>query len=380
MTVKKPWTSTTPNSSEPKFHGTPIIEDKHGKILRPITRGQQYLLEAIEQNDIIFVNGPAGCGKSAIATWYGIAGIDSGEYDNLVLTRPILEAGENLGFLPGTFEEKVAPYMQPLYDFISMIKGPNPISAGNPKDHPTQYPVSTYKKKKAGNYKDDKYKTEYAVTPVERKSSNEDFYKKVNVCPLAYLRGTTKSRSFMLLDEAQNTTKQQMQLLLTRMGQGSKLVITGDIAQSDLERKSDSVFRHAQQILKGVHGIAMVTLGIEDICRHKLVKDIIIRYSKSESAGYDKSMVVRHRPEEYDFDSDNIDGDIDEDISEPKNEANINHYAHLAPPKVTKLPKKGLKKIIIQDAVGDDKFDKDKDICDDECIEHIESEPIDSDK
>src|SRR5574343_541954 len=196
-------------ANNPKFHGTPIIEDKHGKILRPITRGQQELLEAMESNDIVFVNGPAGTGTTVVATWYGIAGIDSGIYDQLVLTSPIVEAGEELGFLPGTFE--------------------------------------------------------------------------VNVCPLAYLRGSTKAKSFIILDEAQNVTTTQMKLMLTRLGYGSKLVICGDINQSDLERSSMSGFREAQKLLGGVDRIGFVHLDINDIVRHKLIRDIIIRYENKNS-------------------------------------------------------------------------------------------------
>lgn len=339
MTRKTDWSSPNANNTTSTFHGTPIIEDKNGKILRPITRGQEHLLKAIEQNDIIFVNGPPGCGKSAIATWYGIAAVDRLEFEHLILTRPILEAGENLGFLPGTIEEKVAPYMAPLFDFLSMVKGENPLTNPHKQEVKPVIPMSNYKKKKEGKYKND-YKGEYKETPIQKTSGNEDFYKKVNVCPLAYLRGTTKARSFILLDEAQNCTKQQIRLMLGRIGVGSKLIITGDINQVDLARKSDSGFVHAQKILKGVRGITSVTLSVDDICRHRLVKDIIIRYTEADSRDMNNSPVYRHIPEDYDF-SDDVD-DITEDASidtipDIKQEA----------PVVRKLPKKTLKKVVI---------------------------------
>ena len=181
---------------QPKFHGDIIINDKNGKALRAITRGQQDLLEALDTNDIVFVNGPAGTGKTHVATWYGIDGIDKGEYENLVLTRPIVEAGEELGFLPGTFEEKVAPYMQPLYEAIELVKGkrltPEMVSHIESNSPPE---TSKYRKKKIG-------KGEMQPPPPRPKlKSNDDFYRKVNVCPLAYLRGATKNKSFIILDE-----------------------------------------------------------------------------------------------------------------------------------------------------------------------------------
>lgn len=298
-----------------KFHGDVIINDKNGKALRAITRGQQLLLETIEKNDIIFVNGPAGTGKSVVSTWYGIAGIDKGIYDNLVLTRPIVEAGEELGFLPGTFEEKVAPYMQPLYEAIEVVKGKRitpEMAAHFESKQPPQ--LSNYRKKKVGKGEMDIPK------PRQKINSNEEFYKRVNVCPLAYLRGTTKAKSFIILDEAQNVTKTQMKLMLTRLGHGSKLIVCGDIKQSDLERKSDSGFRHAQSILKGVKGIGFISLGIEDIVRHRLIKDIIIRYDMSENNNgfIDKAEVYNNRnnlDNDYDFDEDD-DYEDDELIDE----------------------------------------------------------------
>lgn len=303
-----------------KFNGDVIIKDKHGKQLRAITRGQQELLVALDQNDIIFVNGPAGTGKTVVATWYGIDGIDRGDYEHLVLTRPIVEAGEELGFLPGTFEEKVAPYMQPLYEAIEVVKGKRitPEMASHIESH-SKPDVSKYRKKKIS-------KGEQEAQPYKKIESNEDFYRKVNVCPLAYLRGSTKARSFIILDEAQNVTKTQMKLMLTRLGYGSKLVICGDINQSDLERKSDSGFRQAQQILQGVHGIGFVTFGVEDIVRHKLIRDIIIRYEKTDSKNTPSNEVYSNREfldDDYDFEDEGDDANdrpIDESESDNNSE------------------------------------------------------------
>lgn len=315
MPSKKTWSSPNPSNSEPKFHGTPIIEDRHGKTLRPITRGQQDLLEAIERNDIVFVNGPAGTGKSVISTWIGIAGIDAGEYEHLVLTRPIVEAGEELGFLPGTFEEKVAPYMQPLYEAIEVVKGKRVMPEHAKPEQPV--PPSKYKIKKGVDFKASRKPEPTKAIP----SPNDDFYKKVNVCPLAYLRGTTKSRSFIILDESQNVTSVQMKMMLTRLGYGSKLVVCGDINQSDLDGRAKSGFREAQQILKGVKGIGFITLGIDDIVRHKLIKDIIIRYeqknNKSKGDVYSNREFIENERDlrNYDFDEE---PEEKEDDTEPE--------------------------------------------------------------
>lgn len=313
-------------ANTPKYHGTPIIEDKHGKILRPITRGQQDLLEAMESNDIVFVNGPAGTGKTVIATWYGIAGIDAGLYDQLVLTRPIVEAGEELGFLPGTFEEKVAPYMQPLYEAIEVVKGKRITTEMDTKIGATQQ-QNSYRDKKG------MLKKKPTNDAPSRKAQNEDFYKRVNVCPLAYLRGSTKSKSFIILDEAQNVTTTQMKLMLTRLGQGSKLIVCGDINQSDLERSSMSGFREAQKLLQNVDRIGFVHLDINDIVRHKLIRDIIIRYeskqAKRNSDVYSNRFDNEHENENFrdlrNFDLDDDDDDDDDKKGEPYDDSDPNY-------------------------------------------------------
>lgn len=247
-----------------QFSGQEIIRDRHDRPIYTKTVGQQRLVDAINSNDIIFVNGPSGTGKTAIATWIGIAGLDAGAYERLVLTRPVVAGGEELGFLPGSLDEKVAPYMQPLYDAISLIKG----RREKPEDAIKKMPVLTNKEKKAKKKSKDS----------EEAFSNNDFYSKVQVCPLAYIRGSTLAKSFIVCDEFQNTTIEQMKMMLTRLGKDSKMVICGDPNQSDLPKKVRSGFVHAQGLLRGVPRIGFVTLGIDDIVRHRLIKEIICRY------------------------------------------------------------------------------------------------------
>jgi len=251
------------------FCGQEIIRDRHNRPIYTKTEGQDKLVDAIKNNDIIFVNGPSGTGKTVISTWVGIAGIDNGIYEKLVLTRPVVTGGEELGFLPGGLDEKVAPYMQPLYDAISLIKG----RRVKPEEQVKQMPAMTNKEKKAK--KKDKN--------IDEIFSNTDFYSKVQVCPLAYIRGSTLAKSFVVCDEFQNTTVAQMKMMLTRLGKDSKMVICGDPNQTDLPDRVTSGFVHAQKLLKGVPRIGFVTLGVDDIVRHKLIKEIILRY---EVPGY----------------------------------------------------------------------------------------------
>jgi phosphate starvation-inducible PhoH-like protein len=252
------------------FCGTEIIRDRHDRPIYTKTEGQQRLVDAINSNDIIFVNGPSGTGKTAIATWVGIAGLDDGAYERLVLTRPVVTGGEELGFLPGSLDEKIAPYMQPLYDAISLIKG----RREKPEDTIKKMPVLTDKEKRS---------KKKSKKNVEESFSNNDFYSRVQVCPLAYIRGSTLSKSFIVCDEFQNTTIAQMKMMLTRLGKDSKMIICGDSNQTDLPPKVTSGFMHAQNLLRGVPRIGYVTLGIDDIVRHRLIKEIILRY---EVPGY----------------------------------------------------------------------------------------------
>jgi phosphate starvation-inducible protein PhoH and related proteins len=334
------YSSPNPNNSDPKFHGTPIIEDKHGKILRPITKNQQILYESIQQNDIIFVNGPAGTGKTCISTWVGIAGIDSGKYEQLILTRPIQTSGEDLGFLPGTIDEKVSPFMEPLFSAIEQVKGKRITTEHVKEDNQTQTPTSKYKSKK-GIDKYNKPRMSSTITP-----SNEDFYKKVQVCPVAYMRGATKAKSFIVIDEAQNLTSTQIRLIITRIGYGSKLIICGDATQSDLDGRVKSGFREAQTLLKGINGIGFITMTFDDIVRHRIIKDILIRYANYDAKSY-KSYNNREFIENeqdlrnYDFtddDYDDDDDDYDYDDDDDDDDMNIElDYTNIESPKVTKI-------------------------------------------
>ena len=250
------------------FRGTEIIRTKKGKPIYARTEGQQALVDAISANDIIFVNGPSGTGKTAIATWLGIAGIDAGQYDRLVLTRPVVTSGEELGFLPGTMDEKVAPYMQPLYDAISLIKGGRDEKLTEPEL------ADLISSKERKRLKAERKKEEAR----ERKS----FYDLVQVCPLAYIRGSTLANSFIVCDEFQNVTVSQMKTMLTRLGRNSKMVICGDSQQCDLPSKVESGFSHAMELLRGLRRVGFVELGVDDIIRHRLIKDIILRYERPE--------------------------------------------------------------------------------------------------
>ena len=319
-----------------KYNGHAIIEDKNGKTLRAMTRGQDRLIETIEDNDIIFVNGPAGCGKTVIATWLGIAAIDENRYERLVLTRPIVTAGEDLGFLPGTFEEKVAPFMQPIFEAIARIKGGRPeefikggIGAHVQKPLPaTQQPVSNYKKKKL----------DIGETTIEK--NNSEFYKKVSVCPLAYLRGATKANSWLVVDEAENITSDQMFMMLSRIGHNSKMIICGDVMQSgDLKRGVKSGFLEAQRLLKGISRISTVTLSTDDIVRNSIIKSIILRYANKDKYLFNTEGNRNYtEPLNYDDESQPHAPDVElPDDSffndEPREEPD---YENLPPPKVRK--------------------------------------------
>ena len=252
------------------FRGTEIIRTRKGNPIYARTQGQQDLVDAISKNDIVFVNGPSGTGKTAVATWIGIAGIDAGQFDRLVLTRPVVTSGEELGFLPGTMDEKVAPYMQPLYDAISLIKGGRDEKLVEP-DIPQLLTAKEKKRMRARREEEDA-------------RDKKDFYDLVQVCPLAYIRGSTLGNSFIVCDEFQNVTVSQMKTMLTRLGRNSKMVICGDAEQCDLPSRTPSGFTHAIELLKGVKRIGFVELGVEDIVRHRLIKDIILRYERPEAA------------------------------------------------------------------------------------------------
>ena len=196
-------------------------------------------MDAIKKDTVVFGVGPAGTGKTYLAVCMAVSAFKSRQVEKIILTRPAVEAGEKLGFLPGDLQTKVDPYLRPLYDALQEMLG-----------------LDTYAKL------------------MERQV--------IEVAPLAYMRGRTLSNAFIILDEAQNTTKEQMKMFLTRMGEGSKMVVTGDITQIDLDGK-DSGLVHATNILEGVEGISVCRLTAKDVVRHPLVMRIIHAYEKDAS-------------------------------------------------------------------------------------------------
>ena len=212
-----------------------------GKIIRPKTLGQKKYVDAIKRSSIVFGVGPAGTGKTYLAVALAVYALKNKEIDKLILTRPAVEAGEKLGFLPGDMNEKVDPYLRPLFDALQEMMG------------------------------QDAY-----LRHIERGS--------IEIAPLAYMRGRTLSNSFIILDEAQNTTKEQMKMFLTRMGENSRIVVTGDVTQIDLPKNVKSGMIDAIEVLDGVEGIEIVKLTAKDVVRHELVTRIIQAYEKAESA------------------------------------------------------------------------------------------------
>lgn len=212
-----------------------------GKIIRPKTLGQKKYVDAIKRSSIVFGVGPAGTGKTYLAVALAVYALKNKEIDKIILTRPAVEAGEKLGFLPGDMNEKVDPYLRPLFDALQEIMG------------------------------QDAY-----LRHIERGS--------IEIAPLAYMRGRTLSNSFIILDEAQNTTKEQMKMFLTRMGENSRIVVTGDVTQIDLPKNVKSGMIDAIEVLDGVEGIEIVKLTAKDVVRHELVTRIIQAYEKAESA------------------------------------------------------------------------------------------------
>jgi len=208
-----------------------------GKPLRPKTLGQKKYVESIRKKDIVFGIGPAGTGKTYIAVAMAVHAFKNKEVQKIILTRPAVEAGERLGFLPGDLQEKVDPYLRPLYDALYDVLG-----------------------------------RDSALRLKEKEA--------IEVVPLAYMRGRTLDNSFIILDEAQNTTKEQMKMFLTRMGFGSKIVVTGDVTQVDLPRGKKSGLVEATKVLKNVKGIDFCYLKDVDVVRHELVKKIIVAYDK----------------------------------------------------------------------------------------------------
>lgn len=216
-----------------------IVTTASGKPIKPKTLGQKVYIDRIKENDVVFGIGPAGTGKTYLAVAMAIRAFKNKEVNRIILTRPAVEAGESLGFLPGDLQDKVDPYLRPLYDALFEIFG-----------------FDTY----------------------------ENLLEKgvIEVAPLAYMRGRTLDNSFVILDEAQNTTYEQMKMFLTRLGYGSKAIITGDITQIDLPRGKNSGLKSASKILRDVKGIGFMEFSSIDVVRHPLVQRIINAYEEAD--------------------------------------------------------------------------------------------------
>lgn len=217
-----------------------ITRDYNGKPIRVKNVGQNNYVNAVKRNDIVFGVGPAGTGKTFLAVAMAVAALRKGEVKRILLTRPAVEAGENLGFLPGDLKEKVDPYLRPLYDSLYTILG-----------------------------------VEHTGRLMEREI--------IEVAPLAYMRGRTLDDAFVILDEAQNTTSQQMKMFLTRLGFGSKMIINGDVTQIDLPRGTRSGLIHSTKILNNVSGVGVIQFSTTDVIRHPLVGEVIKAYESEEA-------------------------------------------------------------------------------------------------
>ena len=224
------------NGNQSNILESTILYGKNGAISAR-SKGQEDYINKVRNNDIVFSVGPAGTGKTYLAVAFAVSALENREIDRIVLCRPAVEAGENLGFLPGDLKEKVDPYLTPLYDALrSMMPS----------------------------------------TRLKPLLSNNT----IEIIPLAYMRGRTLNNAFMILDEAQNATTTQMKMFLTRLGVNSKTIITGDVTQVDLPKKSESGLIQVIDLLKKIDGIEFCMLSPSDVVRHKLVKDIIKAYDK----------------------------------------------------------------------------------------------------
>ena len=225
-----------------QMHRDVLAHTRRGEEICARTFGQWQYIQAIRTHEITFGIGPAGTGKTYLAAVLAVQALQNQECERLILTRPAVEAGEKLGFLPGDLQQKISPYLRPLYDALYDLLDPVRIPQ-----------------------------------LLERGV--------VEVAPLAYMRGRTLNRAFIILDEAQNTTPGQMKMLLTRLGFGSRMVITGDTTQVDLDRRQDSGLTVAAQVLKGVPGIGFCHLTAADVVRHPLVQRIVTAYEQYEQSG-----------------------------------------------------------------------------------------------
>ncbi len=233
-------TEEEPNA-QPSDEDDILVYGNNGLVIRTKTENQQRMYEANRNNDLVFATGPAGTGKTYTAVAIAVKALKNREIRKIILTRPAVEAGESLGFLPGDIREKVDPYLQPLYDALHDMLPPD--------------------------------KLEYYI---------ED--RTIEIAPLAFMRGRTLDNAFVILDEAQNATSMQLKMFLTRMGPNAKFIVNGDLNQVDLPPKQNSGLIRAIQLLQDIDNVEVINLSTSDVTRHKLVKDIISAYEKDDQA------------------------------------------------------------------------------------------------
>ena len=239
-TIDNILSASTPETAEKVREEDIIVHGVSGKIIRPQTQNQVKLVEMMRNNDMVFAVGPAGTGKTYVGVALAVKALKEKQVRRIILTRPAVEAGENLGFLPGDLKEKLDPYMQPLYDALRDMIPHEKLNA-------------------------------FIEAGI------------IEIAPLAFMRGRTLDNAFVILDEAQNTTHAQMKMFLTRMGRNAKFMITGDPGQIDLPRKVSSGLKEAMLILQKVRGIAFLHLDDRDVVRHPLVRSIIEAYKTIEN-------------------------------------------------------------------------------------------------
>ncbi|ESU25042.1 PhoH family protein [Flavobacterium enshiense DK69] len=221
-------------------HDKILVHGLGGKLIKAMTPNQQKLVDYVAKNDMVFAVGPAGTGKTYTGVALAVKALKEKQVKRIILTRPAVEAGENLGFLPGDMKEKLDPYMQPLYDALRDMIPPQTLD-------------------------------DYIMKGI------------IQIAPLAFMRGRTLDNAFVILDEAQNTTHSQMKMFLTRMGRNAKFIITGDPGQVDLPRRTISGLKEALLVLKDIEGIGIIYLDDKDIVRHRLVKKVIDAYKSIEN-------------------------------------------------------------------------------------------------
>lgn len=239
-TLERLLTTNQSDGFESKGNSDVLVHGNNGALIRPKSPNQRKLVEMCKKNDMVFAIGPAGTGKTYIGVALAVQALKNREVKRIIITRPAVEAGENLGFLPGDLKEKLDPYMQPIYDAL--------------RD----------------------------MVPAERLAS---YIEKgtIQIAPLAFMRGRTLDQAYVILDESQNTTHAQMKMFLTRMGKDAKFFITGDPGQIDLPRRTISGLKEAILILKDVEGVGMMYLDDSDVMRHRLVKKVIAAYKEIEN-------------------------------------------------------------------------------------------------